>query len=240
MSQNEIPKPPVATSEEWQAKRLELLQHEKEALKHQDRVNAERRRMPMVPLDKTYEFQTEEGTQTLADLFEGRRQLIVYHFMFDPEWEKGCVGCTSYVDAIADLSMLNERNTTFVLVSRAPLEKLLKYRQERGWTCRWVSSFGSDFNYDFHVTLDELKSPVEYNYKSGDELKRKFGDFKGEEHGISVFFNDGERVYHTYSSYARGTESLTDSYRLLDITPYGRQEDWEDSPAGFPQKPTYG
>ena len=164
--------------------------------------------------------------------------------MFDPKWDKGCPGCTSLVDALGDLSMLEKRDTSFVLISRAPLAKLEKYKQERGWNRRWYSSFGSEFNYDFHVTLDKAVVQLEHNYRREGELeKRKDGEpwfFEGETHGLSVFFRLDDDVYHTYSTYARGCESLTDSYRQLDRTPYGRQEDFEDSPAGWPQRPTYG
>jgi predicted dithiol-disulfide oxidoreductase (DUF899 family) len=234
--------PKVASPEEWRAERIRLLKEEKELTKHHDRVSAARRRLPMVKLDKMYEFDTPEGKKALADLFEGRTQLVVYHFMFDPEWEKGCGGCTGYVDAIGDLSMLHERNTTFALVSRAPLEKLEKYKAERGWDLTWVSSFGSDFNYDMHVTLDESVAPIEVNFESKEEFVRKHPTAapKGEVQGLSVFFKVGDDVFHTYSTYARGVENLVDSYTILDCTPYGRQEDWEDSPPGWPQKPTYG
>jgi predicted dithiol-disulfide oxidoreductase (DUF899 family) len=183
-----------------------------------------------------------EGKRSLKDLFDGRRQLIVYHFMFDPEWEKGCPGCTGYVDALGDLSMLPDRDTTFVLVSRAPLAKLAAYKALKGWSVPWYSSFGSDFNYDFHVTLDENVAPVEYNYRNKAEMEARNGPnlMEGEEHGLSVFFRVGDDIFHTYSTYARGTECLTDAYSLLDTTPYGRQEDFEDSPSRWPQKPTYG
>ena len=133
--------------------------------------------------------------------------------------------------------MLNDRDTTFVMVSRAPLARLEAYRVRRGWNRRWVSSHGSDFNYDFHVTLDEKVAPLEYNYR------RKAGPAKeaeGEHPGLSVFFRLGDEVMHTYSAFARGVEGWTDAYSLLDATPYGRQEDFEDSPAGWPQRPTYG
>lgn len=240
MSQNELPQPPVASREEWLAARLELLEKEKAVTKQQDRVNAERRRLPMVKLDKDYSFEGPEGKRSLAELFEGKRQLIVYHFMFDPSWDKGCPGCTGYAAAIADLSMLAERDTRFVLISRAPLPKLEAYKAKKGWTLPWYSSFGSDFNYDFDVTLDAEVKPVTYNYKSIEEVKELNGITHGEEHGLSVFFKAGEDIFHTYSAYARGTERLTDSYALLDVTPYGRQEDFEDSPPGWPQKPTYG
>ncbi|MBV9851450.1 MAG: DUF899 domain-containing protein, partial [Armatimonadetes bacterium] len=202
-----------------------------------DRVNAERRRLPMVRIERDYGFDGPEGKRSLADLFGDHRQLIVYHFMFDPEWEKGCPGCTGFVDALGDLSLLGERDTRFVLISRAPLAKLEAYKQSRGWDVPWYSSFGSDFNYDFHVTLDEHVAPLEYNYRPMAQTQMPEG---GEAHGLSVFFRDGGDVFHTYSTYARGVESLTDATDLLDVTPYGRQEEWEDSPPGWPQRPTYG
>jgi predicted dithiol-disulfide oxidoreductase (DUF899 family) len=217
MTTQDLAHPPIATRDEWLAARKTLLAHEKEVTKQHDRVSAERRRLPMVKLEKTYTFDGPEGKRSLLDLFDGHRQLIVYHFMFDPEWEKGCDGCTGYVNELADLSMLSARDTQFVLISRAPLAKLQAYKARKGWDRPWYSSFGSDFNYDFQVTTD-----------------------KGEAHGLSVFFRIDDDVYHTYSTYNRGTESLTDSYSLLDVTPYGRQEDWEDSPSGWPQHPTYG
>lgn len=238
-----IPHPPIASRGEWLDDRKKLLQHEKEVTKHRDRVSAERRRLPMVQLDKRYTFDGPKGKRSLLDLFDGYRQLIVYHFMFDPEWDKGCTGCTGYVDSLGDVSMLNDRETTFVLISRAPLPKLEAYKAERGWDVPWPSSFGSDFNYDFHVTLDERVAPVEYNYRSKAELERRNGEGhfpKGEAHGLSVFFRIDDDLFHTYSSYARGVEGLTNAYSLLDVTPYGRQEDWEDSPPGWPQRPTYG
>ena len=238
-----IPHPPIVTRDEWLAERKKLLQHEKEVTRHRDRVSAERRRLPMVKIDKDYIFDGPEGKRSLLDLFGGHRQLIVYHFMFDPEWDKGCPGCTGYVDSLGELSLLGDRDTTFVLISRAPLPKLEMYKAQRGWDVPWYSSFGSDFNYDFHATLDERVAPPEYNYRSKAELEQR-GDeayfLKGEQHGLSVFFRVDDDVFHTYSSYARGVEGLTNGYSLLDVTPYGRQEDWEDSPPGWPQRPTYG
>ena len=241
-TQINIAKPRTASHEEWQAERKKLLAKEKEHTHAGDRIAAERRRLPMVKIDKQYEFIGEEGKRTLKDLFEGQIQLIVYHFMFDPTWDVGCPGCTSYVNAIGDLSLLQKRNTNFVLVSRAPLDKLLAYKKEKGWTCPWYSSFGSDFNYDFHATLDKSKATIEYNYMDEAALtaRRGEGNVEGEDHGLSVFFRDGDELFHTYSCFARGTENLTNSYELLDVTPYGRQEDWEDSPSGWPQSPTYG
>jgi predicted dithiol-disulfide oxidoreductase (DUF899 family) len=242
MTQNETAIPKIASRDEWLVESKKLLAHEKELTKHYDRVAAERRRLPMVRIEKEYVFDGPEGKRSLKDLFDGRRQLSIYHFMFDPEWDKGCTGCTSYVDALGDLSMLNNRDTSFVLISRAPLAKLEAYKASKGWSVPWHSSFGSDFNYDFHVTLDEKVAPIEYNYQTRAEWEARRGPntLEGEEHGLSVFFRVGDNVFHTYSAYARGTEGLTDAYSLLDTTPYGRQEDFEDSPPGWPQKPTYG
>jgi predicted dithiol-disulfide oxidoreductase (DUF899 family) len=242
MKASTIAHPPIASRDQWLGERKKLLAHEKEFTRQYDRVNAERRRLPMVKIEKDYIFDGPNGKMSLKDLFEGRRQLVVYHFMFDPAWEKGCPGCTRYVNAIGDLSMLNDRDTTFVLVSRAPLAKLDAYRAQKGWSLSWFSSFGSDFNYDFHVTNDERVAPIEFNYRNKAELEaKKAADaIEGEEHGLSVFFRLGDEVFHTYSVYARGTERLTDARALLDVTPYGRQQDFEDSPPGWPQKPTYG
>jgi predicted dithiol-disulfide oxidoreductase (DUF899 family) len=243
MTANTIPHPRIASQPAWLAERKKLLAHEKELTKHCDLINAERRRLPMVKIEKGYVFDGPNGKASLRDLFEGRSQLIVYHFMFDPAWDKGCPGCTSYADALGDLSMLNDRDTTFVLISRAPLVKLDAYKTQKGWSVPWFSSFGSDFNYDFHVTLDEKVAPLEHNYLAKADLEQKKDEpyfMKGEQHGLSVFFRVDEDLYHTYSTYARGTESLTNTYTLLDTTPYGRQQDFEDSPSGWPQKPTYG
>jgi predicted dithiol-disulfide oxidoreductase (DUF899 family) len=234
--------PSIVSREEWTAKRKALLADEKEMTKHYDRLNAQRRRLPMVKIDKEYVFDGPKGKASLQDLFEGRRQLIVYHFMFDPAWEKGCPGCTGFVDALGDLSLLNKADTTFGVISRAPLAKLEKYKAEKGWDINWLSSFGTDFNYDFHVTLDPKDPAREYNYRNKKETEAALGHevkMEGESHGLSVFFRVQDELFHTYSAYARGTESLTDAYRMLDVTPYGRQQEFEDSPAGWPQKPTY-
>jgi predicted dithiol-disulfide oxidoreductase (DUF899 family) len=243
VTETQIAHPPIVSHDEWLAERKTLLAHEKDLTHYYDRVNSERRRLPMVKIEKNYAFTGPHGSRTLKDLFESRRQLIVYHFMFDPAWDKGCSGCTGYVDALGNLSLLEQRDTTFVVVSRAPLAKLDAYKAEKGWSITWVSSFGSDFNYDFHVTLDPKVAPAEYNYRNKAEMAASKGHavlMEGEEHGLSVFFRIGDDVFHTYSVYARGTESLTDTYRLLDMTPFGRQQDFEDSPSGWPQRPTYG
>ena len=242
MAESAVSHPRIVSHEEWRAARISHLEHEKRLTVELDRLRAQRRRLPMVKIDKSYVFEGPTGKLSLLGLFDGRRQLIVYHFMFDPEWDIGCRGCTSYIDALGELSMLHARNTTFVVVSRAPLAKLEAYKARKHWRVAWFSSHESDFNYDFHVTLDAGVAPIEYNYRSKAELEaRQSGQSpSGEEHGLSVFFRLGDEVFHTYSTYARGTESLTDSYSLLDTTPYGRQEDFEDSPLGWPQKPTYG
>lgn len=241
-TQTTVAHPEIVARPEWLAARKSLLAKEKALTRRRDEINALRRRLPMVELDKKYRFEGPDGVRTLLDLFGGRRQLVVYHFMFDPEWDEGCPGCTGYIDSLGDLSMLADRDTAFAVVSRAPLPKLEAYKAERGWDVPWYSSHGSDFNYDFHVTLDEKVAPVEYNYRDQAELEAHGGPTitEGEAHGLSVFFRLGGDVFHAYSTYARGAEGLTNAYSLLDLTPYGRQEDFEDSPPGWPQRPTYG
>ena len=237
MTTETIPHPPIASREEWRKARVELLVREKAATRLKDKIAADRRRLPMVKVDKNYTFDGPNGKVSLRDLFGDKRQLIVYHFMFEPDAEKGCPGCTSYIDALApvDMQTLDRRDTNFVIISRAPIERLETYRKQRGWDWKWVSSFGSDFNYDFYVTQDSSVKPVEYNYKPSEDQTKK-----GEVPGTSVFFRIGDEIYHTFQTFARGNEGTAESYGLLDLTPYGRQEDWEDSPEGWPQKPTYG
>jgi predicted dithiol-disulfide oxidoreductase (DUF899 family) len=235
--------PKIASRAEWLAARKELLAHEKDVTKHRDRVNAARRRLPMVRLDKAYVFDGPGGKRTLLDLFAGKRQLIVYHFMFGPEWENGCPGCTNFANWLGDISGLAARDTAFAMISRAPIAKLLAYKAKKGWELDWYSSFGGDFNYDFHTTLDDAKAPREYNYRDAADLDARADEAhfrKGEQHAISVFFRLGDDIHHTYSAFARGTEALCEATSLLDITPYGHQEAFEESPTGWPQKPTYG
>ncbi|WP_028921709.1 DUF899 domain-containing protein [Pseudonocardia acaciae] len=220
--------PTSVSREVWVAARKRLLAREKEFTRARDELNAERRRLPMVRIDKEYVFEGTEGRVTLADLFDGRRQLIVYHFMFDPSWDAGCQGCSLLVDNIGHPAHLHARDTSLVLVSRAPLATLLPFKERMGWTVPWYSSYGGDFNYDFHVTLDESVAPVEYNYEplAGNEAH-------GEGPGISVFLRDGSDggdVFHTYSTYARGTDLLNGTFNYLDLTPLGRQEPWEEPP----------
>jgi predicted dithiol-disulfide oxidoreductase (DUF899 family) len=224
--------PEIATREAWTAARTQLLDREKELTRARDALIAARRRLPMVLIEKDYRFQGPDGELGLIDLFEGRHQLIVGHFMFDPEWEDGCSSCTAGADelSVGHLKHLNARDTTFAYVSRAPLEKLERYRAKRGWSTPWYSSHGSDFNYDFHATIDEAVAPAEYNYRTKAEWERSDLPFelKGEWPGRSSFLREGDRVFHTYSVYARGTETIGGSYYMLDETALGRQEDWEE------------
>ncbi len=224
--------PKAVSRDEWLAARRALLAKEKELTRHRDAVNAERRRLPMVKLDKQYRFDGPGGTQSLLDLFEGRCQLIVYHFMFDPAWAEGCPSCSLVVDNLGHLAHLHARRTSLAVVSRAPLATIEPFKRRMGWSFPWYSSSASDFNYDFHVTHDEAVAPVEYNYLSKAELLRKDEPWftQGESHGLSVFLCDGESVFHTYSTYARGADLLVGTFNYLDLTPLGRQEDWEEPP----------
>jgi len=228
--------PDVVSRDVWVAARRRLLEQEKALTRARDALNAERRRLPMVRVDKEYVFAGPQGEATLRDLFDGRRQLITYHFMFDPDWDAGCSGCSRLTDNIGHLAHLHARDTSLVLVSRAPLPKLLAFKERMGWTVPWYSSHGSDFNYDFHVTLDESVVPVEYNYRDKAELVRAGDAVTGEAPGVSVFLRDGDDVFHTYSAYARGTDLLTGTSNYLDLTALGRQEYWEE-PAGRANSP---
>jgi predicted dithiol-disulfide oxidoreductase (DUF899 family) len=229
--------PEIVSRERWLAARKELLVREKELSRHRDEVNAARRALPMVEITKDYAFHGPQGTVGLADLFDGRGQLVVYHFMLGPETDEGCPSCTFTIDNVGHLSHLHARDTSLAAVSRAPLETLERYRHRMGWTVPWYSSYGSDFNYDFHVTLDASVRPVEYNYRDYDELVRNdpaWEGWSGEEHGVSAFLRadsaNPSRIFHTYSSYGRGTESLMGTYHWLDLTARGRQEDFELPP----------
>lgn len=218
--------PNIVSREVWTDERKKLLKEEKELTRQRDRLNAKRREMPMVEIEKEYEFEGLGGKMSLLDLFENRRQLIVYHFMFDPDWEEGCPSCSFLTDNIGHLSHLHARDTTLVMVSRAPLEKLQAYKKRMGWDIPWYSSHRSDFNYDFHVTLDPSVTPVVYNYERHEEDAGLAGKSM-EGHGISVFLREENSVHHTYSSYARGADLLVGTYNYLDLTPLGRQENWE-------------
>lgn len=232
MTESTIPLPRVVSREEWTAARRALLAREKEATRARDALNAERRLLPMVEVEKEYLFQGPEGETTLAGLFGGRRQLIVYHFMFDPAWDEGCTGCSLLADHVGPLAHLHARDTALVFVSRAPLERIRPFQARMGWSVPWYSSFGSGFNYDFHATTDEEVAPVEYNYQDRAALERRGATYnlRGEQHGVSVFLRDGDRVFHTYSSYARGLDPMLASYLWLDLTPFGRGEGWGGMP----------
>jgi predicted dithiol-disulfide oxidoreductase (DUF899 family) len=228
--------PQVVSQDEWLAARKELVANEKELTRQRDALNAERRRLPMIRIEKEYVFEGPDLKASLLDLFDGRRQLIVGHFMFDPSWDKGCPSCSAGADEISDglLKHLHARDTTFVYVSRAPLGKIEAYKASKGWTFPWYSSYGSDFNYDFHVTLDESVVPIEYNYRTKTEHEQAGTSYyvEGEQpielHGHSCFLRDSNDVFHTYSMYGRGAETVGGSYYFLDMTALGRQEDWEE------------
>ena len=230
-----MPLPAVASRDEWLAARKELLVQEKELTRARDALNTRRRELPMVEVTKSYTFEGPDGTVDLLGLFEEHRQLMVSHFMFDPSWTDGCPSCSAGADEMSDglQQHLRTRGTRLVYVSRAPLSKIEDYKARKGWTFPWYSSYGSDFNYDFHVTHDESVAPVEYNYRSKTEHEAAGtgyyveGDQPFEAPGMSCFLRDGERVFHTYSTYARGAEWTGGSYAFLDLTALGRQEQWE-------------
>ncbi len=212
--------PKIVSRAEWKRARSKLLVKEKAETRRRDSLAAERRRLPIVRVEKNYRFEGPKGKIRLPDLFDGRRQLLLYHFMFAPGvngWPNaGCPGCSLVVDQICHLAHLQARDTSFVLVSRAPLARIKAYQKRMGWSIPWYSSAGSDFNKDFGVTTKE-----------------------SETFGLSAFLRDGEEVFHTYFTAGRGVEALGPVFTLLDVTPLGRQEKWEDSPAGYPQIAPY-
>lgn len=209
-------RPHIVSADDWRAANDAMLAKEKEATRARDALNAERRRMPMTKIEKDYVLHGPNGPAKLVDLFEGRRQLIVYHFMFGPDWDEGCVGCSMFVDNLGHPAHLLARDTSFALVSRAPLAKLEAYKERMDWTVPWYSSDGCDFNADFGVA-------------TGND----------ETFGLSVFLRDGDDVYRSYFTSGRGVEHLGSNWTLLDLTPFGRQELWEDSPEGWPQSEPY-
>ena len=223
--------PDIVSSEEWIRARVDLLEREKALTKARDALAAERRRLPMVEVTEDYRFTAADGSsRTLLDLFEGRHQLIVDHYMFDPGWEDGCMSCAGRVDQYGNTAHLHERDTTIAVVSRAPIEKIERWKHKMGWTFPWYSSYGSRFNFDYGVSFDDTVDDPHYNYRSADELKVKYGwtDLPNELHGTSVFLRVGGRVFHTYSAYGRGTEQVGGTHYYLDMTALGRQEDWEE------------
>jgi predicted dithiol-disulfide oxidoreductase (DUF899 family) len=208
--------PKAVSLDEWQQARDALLVKEKELTRQRDAVAAERRRMPIVRVENDYTFEGANGSVSLTDLFEERSQLIVYHFMFGPDWDAGCDGCSMVADNVGHLAHLHARDVSFVMVSRAPLGKIEAYRSRMGWDLPWVSSFGNDFNHEFGATQNDE-----------------------EHHGITVFLRDGDDIYRTWNTGDRGIEVLLSTFTFLDMALYGRQEAWEESPAGWPQSPPY-
>lgn len=221
----------TVTREEWLAARLDLLAEEKAFTSQRDALSARRRALPRVRLEKDYSFEDTNGPVTLAGLFDGQSQLIVYHFMFGPDWEEGCPSCSFWADNYDGIAThLAHRDTSLVTIARAPIAKLQTYRDRMGWKGKWVSSLGSDFNYDFNVSFDaddQADRKTSYNFG--------LGKFSGPETpGISVFSKgtDGA-IYHTYSTYSRGLDMLNGAYHFLDLTPKGRDEDGLDHPMSW-------
>jgi len=246
MTTPKIEYPRVVSRAEWLDARKRLLAQEKELTHARDRLNSERRRLPMVLVEEPYVFDSEGGQRRLVELFEGRLQLIVYHFMW--LWEdgkpldRGCPNCSGFVDELTrgHFAHLHGRSTTLALISRAPIDKILPFRERMGWSIPWYSSAGSSFNYDYHTTLDAAVKPVEYNYRTPADHQRAGTSYYFDNqkqpfdlHAMSCFLRDGERVFHTYSTYGRGTEGVGGSYYFLDFTALGRQEQWEEPKGRF-------
>ena len=218
----------VVSRDEWLAARKALLAKEKEFSRQRDAFTRMQRALPWEKVEKAYSFEGPRGRATLADLFDGRSQLVLYHFMFGPDWEAGCPHCSFWADNFDRVVVhLNQRDVTMVVVSRAPYEKLAAYQKRMGWSFTWMSSAGSDFNFDFNVSFspEEMKNETAtYNYRTGDVDS-------SEREGISVFYKNHENaVFHTYSTYARGIDMVNGAYHFLDLTPKGR-----DEPAGSTQ-----
>lgn len=214
--------PNVVSRDEWLAARRDHLQQEKEFTRLRDQLSQQRRELPWVKVDKEYIFAGPEGEESLSDLFEGRDQLVIYHFMYGPDWAEGCPSCSFWADNFDNIIIhLNHRNISMVAVSRAPLEALTAYKERMGWSFKWLSSLENDFNYDYHVSFapDQMKQEVEYNFR--------FTQFPSEEApGVSVFYkNEQDEVFHTYSCYSRGLDMLNVAYHYMDLVPKGRDED---------------
>lgn len=228
--------PPVVSREEWLAARRALLEEEKALTRARDAVNTRRRLLPMVELDKEYVFDSIDsagGELRLADLFEGRRQLIIRHVMWLDDRGVACPSCSADLDQIGHLAHLRARDTAFAAVSRGPVEQMRAFKARMGWRFPWYSAHRSDFNYDFHASFDESRAPIEYNYRGKAELEAAglpigTWDQPFDLHAISVFLRNRERVFHTYSTYGRGTDNLGFISNFLDLTPLGRQEPWEE------------
>ncbi len=214
---------PIATSDQWLAARRALLAHEKELTRLRDQIASERRALPWVRIEKNYVFDTPEGRRTLAELFEGRRQLLVQHFMLGPGWEQGCPSCSFMADHTDGMNVhLAQRDVTMLAVSRAPLAEIERFRQRMGWQFNWVSSHGSDFNFDFGVSFtpdQKARGELAYNYGTQPVQSEELP-------GISVFYQDeGGEIFRTYSTYGRGVEAMMGTYDMLDLTPKGRDEE---------------
>lgn len=218
--------PRAVPRQEWLVGRRELLAQEKLASRARDELSAARRRLPMVKLDQVYVFDGPNGPSALGDLFAGRRQLIVYHFMFDPGWEEGCPSCSFFADNIGHLAHLHARDTSFAVISRAPVGKIKEFKARMGWSFPWFSAGDGDFTRDFHVNLDEARGSDEYNYEPAADLLARGEIWKmGDLPGLSVFLRDGTDIFHTYSTYSRGLDVLMGTYQYLDLTPLGRGAD---------------
>ena len=221
--EKQMTKHEVVSEQEWMAARIGLLAKEKEATRHHDELARMRHQLPWVRVSKDYTFTGSEGKKTLADLFDGRSQLLIYHFMFHPDWEEGCPSCSILGDHIGpSLPHLAAQDVTLAAVSRAPIEKLMSFQKRMGWKFPWVSSYGSSFNYDFHVSFrseDYEQKKVYYNYKM-----QEFPNVEAPGTSAFVKENDGS-IYHTYSTYGRGGEPMMNIYEWLDLAPKGRQED---------------
>ncbi len=212
----------AGTREEWLAARLELLKEEKELMRRSDELASRRRALPSVRIDKTYVFDSPDGRRTLAELFEGRSQLLVQHFMFAPGWEQGCPSCSFMADHVDGMTIhLAHRDVAFAAISRAPLADIERFRKRMGWRFKWASSYGGDFNYDFLVSFtpeEVAKGALNYNFGP---WPHAFDEWPG----VSVFHkNDAGEVFHAYSTYGRGVEVMMGAYRMLDLTPKGRDE----------------
>jgi predicted dithiol-disulfide oxidoreductase (DUF899 family) len=226
--------PAVTSREQWLIARKELLAREKDFTRQRDALNTSRRELPMVRIDKDYVFEGPRGKVGLLDMFGSSRQLVVQHVMYDPAWDDACPSCTASLDELSGglLAHLRARETAFSGVSRAPFAKIAAYKARRGWDFPWYSSYDSDFNYDFHVSLDASVTPIMFNYRDAAELKEAgmgwLLDGPSEQPGVSCFLRDGAAIFHTYSTFGRGTEQGGGAYAVLDMTALGRQEEWEE------------